>query len=98
MCWKSGHGRHGSRKAVRRAKNHDVAAALTGFRIAFVAQKRIGVLNGNDTDMQFRSQQALGGQLAAEGKNAVENVIPHLFVDLQIDRAFFFANGDVHLV
>ena len=42
-------------------KIDDVAAALAGFRIAFVAQKRIGVLNGNDTDMQFRSQQALGG-------------------------------------
>ena len=49
----------GARKAVRLPEHDEIAAALARFGIALVAQKRIGVLDGDRAHAGFVGQKPL---------------------------------------
>ena len=68
--------RRGCSKAIRRLKDHEIAAPFPCLRIPLIAQQSVCMLNGNGADTQFLRQHPLGGQSAVVWVHLVYDIVP----------------------
>ena len=86
-------------EAVSLLVGHEVSAPFTGFDVAFIAQKSIGVFHGNNTDSCFLCDQSFGRQLRAINICPPDNIISELLIKLDICRNAIIDVYDIfHLV